>query len=91
MVEKIKIKKIEQEGTEEGVALLRVSLRKGNTVYVRGVAAGDYLDDEHPEKRKSVERHWKKDIEKIERLKGLSKKEIGDKIKGIEGTELTDE
>ena len=91
MAQKIKIEKIEQEETGDGVSVLRITLRKGDKTYVRGVAAADYLDEEHPEKRKSVEKHWRKDIEKIERLKAISKNDITNKIKGIEGKELEDE
>ena len=90
MKEKIIREKIEEEDSN-GVLVLRVTLRKGENAYVRGVAAVDYLDPEHPEKRKSVDRHWREDIEKIERLKAISKSDMKNKIKTLKGEEIEDE
>jgi hypothetical protein len=89
--EKITIDKIETETTPDGIPVLRVTLRRGETTYVRGVSAADFLDDEHPEKRRSVERSWRNDIEKVERLKKVKKSDIEKKIKEIKGKEIADE
>jgi hypothetical protein len=89
--EKLIRQKIEVETNSDGIPLLRVTLRKGANTYVRGVSAVDYMDEEHPEKRRSVERHWLNDIEKIERLKAIDKGSLDAGVKAMEGEEVLDE
>jgi hypothetical protein len=89
--EKLIRQKIEVETNPDGIPLLRVTLRKGANTYVRGVAAADYMDEEHPEKRKSVDRHWINDIEKLERLKEIDKGSLDARAKAMEGEEVLDE
>ena len=91
MTEKLIIFKIKEEETPDGICMLRITLKMGDKLYVRGVQASDMLD---PKKKKSIFRHWINSIEKIEQTQARPDKEkeaMKKAIKNMEGVEITDE
>ena len=91
MTEKLIIFKIKEEETPDGICMLRITLKMGDKLYVRGVQASDMLD---PKKKKSIFRHWINSVEKIEQTQARPDKEkeaMKKAIKNMEGVEITDE
>ncbi len=93
---KLKIIKVEDDETPDGIPLYTMVLQSNMGTYTRGVATSEWED---PRNRRSIEKHWLKSIGAIETAKKVRnsktekvlKEERKVKIKGIEGTELTDE
>ena len=91
MTEKLIIYKIETEENPDGISMLRITLKMGDALYVRGVQESDMLD---PKKKKSIFRHWINSIGKIVEAQARPDKEKEDMkktIKNMEGVEITDE
>ena len=91
MEEKLIIYKIEEEENPDGIVMERVTLKKGDNLYIRGVQAKDLLD---PRKKKSIFKHWKNSIEEIEKAQARpekDKKAMTADIMAMEGEEISNE
>ena len=89
--EKLVIYEIEEEENPDGIMMARVTLKKGDKTYLRGVRSTDLAD---PKTNKSIFKHWKNDIEKIEQAQARpenEKKAIKANIEAMKGEEISDE
>ena len=86
--EKIIIKNTELETTPDGVKVVRVTLQKGSTKYIRGIKYGDLIDKKA---KKSVYRAWRKSINKIENEKVVTEEDAEVAITKLIGEELPEE
>lgn len=88
MKEKITVSDIEIEPREDGLKVLRITLKKGDKTYIKGARYLAYINEKE---RKSLFRMWKKDILKRGEANGISEDEMKVNIKALKGEELKDE
>ena len=98
MAEKLKLKiiKVEDEETPDGIQMYKMTLQTGLGTYERGVTVSAWEDERD---RRSVEKHWLKSIGDIEAAKKVRatktekviKAELEAKMKGIKGTVLEED
>ena len=98
MTEKLKLKiiKVEDEETPDGVFIYKMTLKSKIGSYLRGVRVSDWEDERA---RRSIKKTWLRDIGKIEAEKAIKetktkeelKAEMKAKMKGIKGTEIEED
>ena len=89
--EKLIVFKTEEEESENGILIIKVTLKKGDALYNRAAKASDLLD---LKKKKSIYKHWKHSIEEIEQAQARpekDKKAMKADIEAMEGEEISDE
>ena len=98
MTEKLtlKIKKVEDELTQDGVLFYKMTLESKIGSYERGIKASDWEDERA---QRSIKKTWLHEIGKIEAEKVIKesktdeeiKAELKAKMKGIKGTVLEED
>jgi len=93
---KLEIIKVEEEETQDGIPIYKMTLQTDMGIYERAVTVEVW---ENERDQRSVTKHWLKSIGKIEVAKRIHqsktkeerKAETKAKIKNIEGTAIEDE
>ena len=98
MVEKLKLKiiKVEDEESQDGIIIYKMTLKSKIGSYIRGVRKSDW---ENERAQRNIKKTWLHEIGKIEAEKTIKesktkeeiKAELKAKMKGIKGTEMEED